>query len=104
MADTSRNKPIDVRLSQRELDTITKAARLEGFDPADIATWVRAVVLEQARGLVEKHEAQSLAATLKDVGYDVELPPAAGTAGGTCACGHTRNPRGDCDGSCVMRV
>jgi hypothetical protein len=100
MADAERKSQIAFRVSPRELETITRAARLERFDAADVAIWIRSVILERARGLVEKHERQSLAATLKDVGYDVELP----AAGGTCRCGLTRDPRGDCDGSCVMRV
>jgi len=100
MTGDEQDRQLTFRVSPRELETITRAARLERPDAGDIATWVRAVVLRRASELVERHERQSLAATLEDVGYQVELP----ATDARCECGKTRDPGGECDGSCVTRA
>lgn len=107
MTEAERNKRVSFRVNSQEWEVITRAARLEQRGASDLPEWLREIVVEKARQVIEQQERNSLAATLKDVGYEVELPsnpePAPG-AGGPCGCGHTQDPRGDCDGSCVMLV
>jgi hypothetical protein len=99
MSDDQRPQKLVLRLSPEELAAIARAADVDGFAAADIAAWARQKIVETAHSRMEDSGPQAPPA---------EVPPPApeprpSLGLGPCRCGYTSDPRGDCDGSCIMR-
>ncbi len=83
----SRNELV-LKMDRRDLDTIAQAAELDG---AEQSTWIRQILLDAASSRIERASRQST---------PNQFDPAAGPR--VCWCGNTRDPRGECDGCCLI--
>jgi len=98
MSDAHRSQKLVLPVSPEELKAIQRAASADGFAPADVAIWVRQLIVEKAISRTGKTASR---AASEEPSTGAARKPSLGL--GPCRCGHTSDPDGQCDGSCVMR-
>jgi hypothetical protein len=88
VSSSESREDLILSLNRHQLEIIAEAARLDGLE---LSNWVQQILVDAASSRITRASRQS------------KPPPNASTnEPRVCWCGNTRDPRGDCDGGCLI--